>query len=147
MHPVRDSEPTGNIQCEAMRGRTLKINETDAETVRTIYRLYLALGSVDALKTKLTEPGHLHESSAWASGGDGRRTVLLKSSPLQHSAQPALCRRDCPQGAPVSGSAPGDHRPGDLGRCAGYYNLTAPGTSSRHMPRTRAFWLVFLWTA
>ena len=38
-------------------GRTLKINETDAETVRTIYRLYLALGSVDALKTELDNRG------------------------------------------------------------------------------------------
>src|ERR687894_2146772 len=31
-------------------GRTLKVNEADAETVRTIFSLYLELGSVDALK-------------------------------------------------------------------------------------------------
>ena len=34
-------------------GRTLIINEAEAETVRTIYRLYLELGSVDALKAEL----------------------------------------------------------------------------------------------
>jgi site-specific DNA recombinase len=34
-------------------GRTLKISEADAETVRNIYRLYLDLGSVDALKAEL----------------------------------------------------------------------------------------------
>src|SRR6478735_65361 len=34
-------------------GRTLTINATDAETVRTIYRLYLALGSVSKLAAQL----------------------------------------------------------------------------------------------
>ncbi|MBM6595336.1 recombinase family protein [Microvirga pudoricolor] len=34
-------------------GRTLKINEAEAETIRTIYRLYLQLKSVDALKCEL----------------------------------------------------------------------------------------------
>ncbi|HEV2559299.1 MAG TPA: recombinase family protein [Microvirga sp.] len=38
-------------------GRTLKVNEGEAETVRTIYRLYLELGSVDALKGELDRQG------------------------------------------------------------------------------------------
>jgi DNA invertase Pin-like site-specific DNA recombinase len=36
-------------------GRTLKINEAEAETIRTIYQLYLQLKSVDALKGELNQ--------------------------------------------------------------------------------------------
>ncbi|HEX2552747.1 MAG TPA: recombinase family protein [Microvirga sp.] len=38
-------------------GRTLKVNEGEAETVRTIYRLYLELGSVDFLREALERQG------------------------------------------------------------------------------------------
>src|SRR3954462_5114532 len=38
-------------------GRTLVINETEAETVRTIYRQYLELESVDCLKAELDRRG------------------------------------------------------------------------------------------
>ena len=38
-------------------GRTLTVNESEAETVRTIYNLYLELGSVDAVKQELDRRG------------------------------------------------------------------------------------------
>jgi site-specific DNA recombinase len=38
-------------------GRTLRINAPEAETVRTIYALYLELGSVDAVKQQLDRRG------------------------------------------------------------------------------------------
>ena len=40
-------------------GRTLKINETEADTVRTLFTRYLELGSVNLLRAELAEGGHL----------------------------------------------------------------------------------------
>lgn len=53
-------------------GRTLVINEAEAETIRTIYNLYLDLRSVDALKAELDRRGlhtKVRTGTAGSSGG------------------------------------------------------------------------------
>jgi site-specific DNA recombinase len=53
-------------------GRTLVINEAEAETIRTIYNLYLDLRSVDALKAELDRRGlhtKIRTGPTGASGG------------------------------------------------------------------------------
>jgi DNA invertase Pin-like site-specific DNA recombinase len=70
-------------------GRTLTVNEAEAETVRTIYRLYLELRSVDALKAELDRQG-IHtkvrpgRGGAMSGGGPFSRAHLyrLLSNPL-----------------------------------------------------------------
>jgi site-specific DNA recombinase len=57
-------------------GRTLKINEADAETVRTMYRLYRELGSVDALKEELDRRGTSTKVRP------GRRGAMAGGSPF-----------------------------------------------------------------
>ena len=75
-------------------GRTLIINDGEAETVRTIYQLYLDLKSVDTVAAVSAERGITDENQDRESGELYGRQTLFPRSSLPHPAEPPLCRED-----------------------------------------------------
>ena len=77
--------------------RTLKVNEIEAETVRTIYNLYLELGSVDAVKQELDRRGIRTVRLDYRGAMAGRKPVHARA-PVSGAPEPALHRTDQTQG-------------------------------------------------
>ena len=92
-----------------VKDRKLVVNETEAETVRHIFRRYLELRSVRALKDDLDAAGIVSKirtppmAPVWRPAARPRGT-------LPDAAEPDLSRRDRAQGQELSRRARGDRR-------------------------------------
>ena len=79
-----------------VKDRKLVVNEAEAETVRTIFRRYLDLGSVRELKATLDADGVVSKRRTAADGSAIWRAVLFPRRALPDAAEPGLSRRDRP---------------------------------------------------
>ena len=89
--------------------RSLVINEAEAETVRKLFRLYLAHGTVRRVKEEADRLGFTSK----------RQPTTEPRRSLQAALEPTLRWKDRPQGHRVRRPARGDHRCRDLGGRAG----------------------------
>ena len=91
-------------------GRTLAINDAEAEQVRHIFRRYLELGSVHLLRDDLEARGPALEAMDEEPDrqGDRRGRCLVVRGAVPPALQPALPRRDRAQGNIASRPAPRD---------------------------------------
>ena len=71
----------------------LYIVEEEAEQVRTIFKRYLALGSVNRLVIELRERNFRTQGPQVVDGRDARRRAFYARRSLLHAAQPLLHRR------------------------------------------------------
>ena len=85
-----------------VKDRKLVVNEAEAAIVRMIFRRYLELGSVRALKAALDEEGVVSKQRTAADGSRLWRQVVLARRALSDVAEPHLPRRDRPQGRGLS---------------------------------------------
>jgi len=82
-------------------GRTLRINDEEAETVRTLFRLYLEIGCVRQVKNEAERLGLRTRRRVFASGkvyGGVPFCSLLQGAHLPPALEPDLHRKDPPQG-------------------------------------------------
>ena len=80
-------------------GRTLKIDETEARTIRTLYDLYQKLGSISGRERPCRRSGSQVSSSRTIMRSGVRWHSFRPRSSPSHSQQPDLCRADPAQGA------------------------------------------------
>jgi site-specific DNA recombinase len=76
-----------------VKERKLTVNETEASTVRLIFRRYAELGSVLLLRADLDRLGIVSKRRAEAGGRAGRRSTFLPRRTLPDAAEPALSGR------------------------------------------------------
>jgi DNA invertase Pin-like site-specific DNA recombinase len=93
----------------------LIIVDSEAQTVRFIYRRYAELGSVRLLKDELDARSIQSRLRTSASGRHTRRQAIRPRRALSDAAKPDLSRRDRPQGAIPSWGAHADHRSAAVG--------------------------------
>ena len=77
-----------------VKDRKLVVNETEAETVRYIFRRYQELGSVRLLKEHLDAAGIVSKRRTAPDGRTLWRQAVGSGSALPHAAEPHLSRRD-----------------------------------------------------
>ena len=107
------------------------MNEAEADTVRHVFRSYLALGSVRLLQEQLAVDGVREQGGA----------ATLPGRAVHAAAQPPLPRRGRAQGRGLPRRARGHRRPGALGRGAGPLGGAAGGAAlGRTAPAARACW-------
>jgi site-specific DNA recombinase len=80
------------------KGRKITVNEAEAERVRTIFRSYLRLGSLNLLMADLRERGIVTKVRTLKTGEVSRRHPVHPRSLGPPSAKPVLCRRGGLQG-------------------------------------------------
>ena len=100
--------------------RKLVVNETEASTVRTIFRRYAELGSVALLKAELDQLEVVSKRRAGAGRRPARwRQKLLPRRPLPDAAEPPLPRRSRTQGSHLPRPTRCHHRCGTVENRAG----------------------------
>jgi site-specific DNA recombinase len=62
------------------KGRKITVNEAEAERVRTIFRSYLKLGSLNLLMAELRKRGIVSKIRKLRTGGDRRRHPVYARS-------------------------------------------------------------------
>ena len=77
-----------------VKDRKLVVNETEASTVRVIFRRYAELGSVALLKAELDRLGVVSKRREGVGGRAGRRPTFLPWGPLSDAAEPDLSGRN-----------------------------------------------------
>ena len=85
-----------------VKERKLVVNEAEAATVRRIFRRYLELGSVRALKATLDARRRRQQAARGCRWQPLWRQVVLARRALSDAAEPHLPRRDRPQGRRLS---------------------------------------------
>ena len=83
--------------------RRLVVNQSEAETVREIFRLYLKLGSVRLLMEDLNRRGIRSKVRVASNGKQSRRELVLPGSALFSAFKSHLHRRNTSQGYLSSG--------------------------------------------
>ena len=123
------------------KDRSLVINEAEAETVRTLFELYLKLGNVRLVQGGSRSARPQIQAASTAEWPDPWRRQLQPRRHLQDPVEPDLCRRDRPQGRAPSGAHLGDRRPRNLGRGSeASPGERRPAEGTRPMRSRRAFW-------
>jgi len=84
--------------------RRLIVNQSEAETVREIFRRYLELGGVRLLMEELNRRGIRSKVRVAKNGKNVRRELVLPWRALCAAFESHLYRRDTSQGCPPSGS-------------------------------------------
>ena len=92
------------------KDRKITVNEAEAERVRTIFRSYLKLGSLNLLMADLRKRGIVTKVRTLKTGADGWRHSLHPRSARPSAAQPVLHRRGRLQGRDPAGRAAGHRR-------------------------------------
>ena len=92
------------------KDRKITVNEAEAERVRTIFRRYLELGSLNLLMADLRQPGIVTKATHLEDRKERRRHSLHPRSPRLSPPQPVLHRRGGVQGRDPAGRAAGDPR-------------------------------------
>jgi site-specific DNA recombinase len=102
-----------------VRDHKLVIVPGEADTVRHVFRRYLALGSVRLLRDELQVQGVFSKQWTSSSGRSWGGNPIARGGPLSDAAEPDLSWRDRPQGQALPGRARRNHRATALGRGAG----------------------------
>ena len=114
------------------RDKKLVVNEAEAETVRTLFRLYLELGTVRQLKDEADRRGivtkHYVQDNGIARGGKPFSRGHLYQLLATRIYRGLVSHR----GATYPGPARGHHRPRDLGRCPGSARRQRIAANQRH---------------
>ena len=92
-----------------MKDGKIAVVEEEAERVRSIFRRYLELGSVNALLRDLREAEHPDQNQAALNGRDARRDPVRPWLAVLPAAQSLLYRRGQIQGRDPARRAAGDH--------------------------------------
>ena len=87
-------------------GRTLRINEAKAETVRTVFRLYVEHGNVRRVKEEARPAVPDHQATYWNGRADAGRPAAQPRLHLQAPRQPDLCRTNRTQRCDLRRPAP-----------------------------------------
>ena len=90
-------------------GRTLKIKQTDAQIIRTIYHIYKKHENIRATKEEADKLGLKTAIRTLSSGRLKGGHAVQFWSHLPYPDQPDLCRAHPPQGKCLSRPAPGNH--------------------------------------
>ena len=80
------------------KDRKISVNEAEAERVRTIFRSYLKLGSLNLLMARPAQAGHRHQGSDAQDRGDRRRHSVHARTARPSASQPLLHWRGGLQG-------------------------------------------------
>ena len=93
-----------------VKERKLAVNEAEAATVRYIFRRYLELETVRALRDDPRRRGRRQQTPHGGGWEPLWRPTVFVWGALPHVEEPNLPRRDCPQGQSVSGRTRSDRR-------------------------------------
>ena len=85
------------------KDRKITVNEAEAERVRTIFRRYLELGSLNLLMADLRKRGHRHQGAHAEDRRDRRRHSVHPRSARPPAAQSLLYRRGAFKGEVLPG--------------------------------------------
>ena len=96
------------------KDKKLVINKTEAQTVRTIFQLYLELRSFGKLVGRTRPQAYRYQATQYQGRKIPGRHSLHLRSPRLFSEEPHLPRRDSSRRQMVQGRARGDPRPRDL---------------------------------
>ena len=97
-----------------VKERKLLVNEAEAATVRDIFRRYLQLGSVRALRDDLAARGIVSKRRKASDGSPYGGQKVFARGALSDVAEPDLSGRDRPQGQSLPRGTRGDRRRGAL---------------------------------
>ena len=119
------------------RDRSLVVNEAEAETVRTIYRLYIELGCVRRVQEATERLEFRTKVRSRADGSQGGGLPLGRGAHLSYPPKSDLHRSHRPQGRELRRPAPSHHRSDHVGEGAGNSAAQRSGARQR-IPCRRA---------
>ena len=120
-----------------VKDRKLVVNDDEARTVVDIYRRYLALKSVRALRDELAAAGIRSKRRVRPDGTEYGGQTILPWRALSDASKSHLPRRDHTQGQFLSGRASGNRRQAAVGRGAGGPRRE-PGRAGHRRPHKAA---------